>query len=124
LHSPSRGGFIFIFIPYTNSKRTKNLKPCCRTTQFLLGLHCQAPNQCRTELLESIWHLAKGFTLGVKGDIEKNFSICPTLLINAELYGLVLPRRLKKRIPSNLGGQCTTPWANVPAFTNIMTSMF
>jgi hypothetical protein len=33
---------------------------------------------------------------GVKGDIEKNFSICATLLINAELYGLVLAQRLKK----------------------------
>jgi hypothetical protein len=36
------------------------------------------------------------FTLGVKGDIEKNFSICPKLLINFEHYGLVLAPRLKK----------------------------
>jgi len=50
----------------------------------------------------------KGFTLGVKADIEKNFSICPKLLINAELYGLVLAPRLKKRIPSNLGGHFAT----------------
>jgi hypothetical protein len=39
----------------------------------------------------------KSFTLGVKAEIEKNFSICPKyLLINAELYGLVLAPRLKK----------------------------
>jgi hypothetical protein len=52
----------------------------------------------------------KGFTLGVKAEREKKktFSICPKLLINAELYGLVLapltlffifpisPPRLKK----------------------------
>jgi hypothetical protein len=38
----------------------------------------------------------KGFTLGVKADIEKNFSIRPKLLINAEHYGLVLVPRLKK----------------------------
>jgi len=35
----------------------------------------------------------KGFTLGVKAELEKVFSICPKLLINAELYGLVLTPR-------------------------------
>jgi hypothetical protein len=40
----------------------------------------------------------KGFTLGVKADIEFFFSpICPKLLINAEFYGLVLAPRLKKK---------------------------
>jgi hypothetical protein len=38
----------------------------------------------------------KGFTVGVKADIENNFSICPKLLINAEHCGLVLAPRLKK----------------------------
>jgi hypothetical protein len=38
----------------------------------------------------------KGFTLGVKAEIEKNFSMCPKLLINAELYG----PEAEKRIPS------------------------
>jgi hypothetical protein len=38
----------------------------------------------------------KGFTLGVKADIEKSFSICPKLLLNVEHYGLVLAPRLKK----------------------------
>jgi hypothetical protein len=38
----------------------------------------------------------KGFTLGVKAEIEKIFAICFKLLINAELYGLVLAPRLKK----------------------------
>jgi hypothetical protein len=32
----------------------------------------------------------KGITLGVKAKVEKIFSICLKLLINAELYGLVL----------------------------------
>jgi hypothetical protein len=31
-----------------------------------------------------------GFTLAVKAELEKISSICPKLLINAELYGLVL----------------------------------
>jgi hypothetical protein len=38
----------------------------------------------------------KGFTLRVKAEIEKIFSICPKLLINDELHGLVLAPRLKK----------------------------
>jgi hypothetical protein len=38
----------------------------------------------------------KGFTLRVKAEIEKIFSICPKLLRNAELYGLVLAPRLNK----------------------------
>jgi hypothetical protein len=41
----------------------------------------------------------KGLKLGVKVELEKIFSICPKLLINAELYGLVLaPRAGKRRI--------------------------
>jgi hypothetical protein len=35
------------------------------------------------------------FILRVKVEIEKIFSICPKLIINAELYGLVLAPRLK-----------------------------
>jgi hypothetical protein len=38
----------------------------------------------------------KDFTVGVQAELEKIFSICPRLLINAELYGLVLSPRLKK----------------------------
>jgi hypothetical protein len=63
-----------------------------------------------------------GFTLKVKAEILKIFSICPKLLINAELYGIVLIPRLKKRIVSNLGSQFVTREANVPTFINIRTS--
>jgi hypothetical protein len=35
------------------------------------------------------------FILRVKVEIEKIFSICPKLVINAELYGLVLASSLK-----------------------------
>jgi hypothetical protein len=38
----------------------------------------------------------KGLTLGVKAVRLKKISICPKLLINAELYGLVLAPRLEK----------------------------
>jgi len=37
-----------------------------------------------------------GFTLGVKVEIEKKLVDLPQVLLNAELYGLVLARRLKK----------------------------
>jgi hypothetical protein len=53
----------------------------------------------------------------IKDEIEKIFSICPKLLINAELYSLVLTPRLKKGYIETLG-------ANVPAFINTLTSMF
>jgi hypothetical protein len=49
-----------------------------------------------------------GFALRVKVEILKIFSICPKLLINDQLYGIVLALRLKKRIVSNLGSQFAT----------------
>jgi hypothetical protein len=61
----------------------------------------------------------KSAPLGVKAELKKIFSICPKLLINAELYGLVLAPWLEKQIPSNLGGQFATLGANVSAFINI-----
>jgi hypothetical protein len=47
-------------------------------------------------LVQKLKLAPRAFTLGVKTEIEKIFSICPKLLINAELYGLVLDPRLKK----------------------------
>jgi hypothetical protein len=59
----------------------------------------------------------KGFTLGVKAEMEKIFSICPRLLINAELLWLSIgPQGWKKSIPLNLGSQFATLEANVLAF--------
>jgi len=43
----------------------------------------------------------KGFTLGVKAELQKIFSLCPKLLINAELYGFVLAPRLEKGYQQN-----------------------
>jgi hypothetical protein len=52
------------------------------------------------------------------------FSICAKLLRNAEIYGLVLaPRLKKKRIPMNLETQFTTLGAKVPSFINILMPM-
>ncbi len=49
---------------------------------------------------------------------KKIFSICPKLLINTELYGLVLAPRLKKTIPSNLGSQFASLVENVLSFSS------
>ncbi len=56
------------------------------------------------------WNQPRGLDTRSRGcKIKKNFSICPKLLINAELYGLVLAPKAEKRIPSNLGGPVCNP---------------
>jgi hypothetical protein len=45
----------------------------------------------------------RALTLGVKAEIEKNFSICPKLLINAEIYGLVLAPKAEKKDTIHFG---------------------
>jgi len=66
----------------------------------------------------------KGFTLGVKAEIEKIFSICPELLINARTLWPCIGAKAEKRIPLNLGSQVATLGANVSSFSNIQASMF
>jgi len=67
----------------------------------ILGrLYTRSQGRCLTQIKHSYCAKAeiglKGFTLGVKVEIEKIFSISLKLLINAKLYSLVLIRRLKK----------------------------
>jgi hypothetical protein len=81
-----------------------------------------SPNQ-EFLLVQKSKSAPNGFTLGDKSKLEKIFSICPKLVINAELYGLVLAPKAGKRIPSNLGGQFAALGANVSAFINILTSI-
>jgi hypothetical protein len=53
----------------------------------------------------------QSFTLGVKAEIEIIFLICPKLLINAELYGLVFAPRLKKTKDTiKFGKPICNPW--------------
>jgi hypothetical protein len=61
-------------------------------------------------LVQKLKSAQKAFTLGVKAEIEKNFSICPKLLINAELYGLVLAPRLKKKDTIKFGRPICNSW--------------
>jgi hypothetical protein len=49
------------------------------------------------------------FTLVVKAELEKIFSICPKLLINAELYGVVLAQGWKKDT-NEFGRPICDPW--------------
>jgi hypothetical protein len=53
------------------------------------------PNQASL-LVQKLKSTPRAFTLGVEAELEKIFSICPKLQINAELYGLVLAPRLEK----------------------------
>ncbi len=52
----------------------------------------------------------KGFTLRIKAEIEKTFSTCPKLRINAELYGLVLAPRMKKGYHQIWEEPICNPW--------------
>jgi hypothetical protein len=64
--------------------------------RFTLGVRANVQPKSSIPICAKVEISTKGFTLGIKAEIEKNFSICPKLLINAELYGLVLAPRLKK----------------------------
>jgi len=81
------------------------------------------PNQAFL-LVQKVEISPNGFTLRVKGELEKIFLICPKLLINAELYGLVLAPRLEKGYHQIWEANFATLGANVSAFINILTSMF
>jgi hypothetical protein len=57
----------------------------------------------------------KGFTLGVKAEIEKIFSICPKLLISAELLWPCIGPKAEKKDTIEFGkpicyswGQCSS----------------
>jgi hypothetical protein len=55
------------------------------------------PNQAFL-LVQKLKPAPNGFTLGVKAELEKIFSICPKLLINAELnMALYWPPRAGKK---------------------------
>jgi len=64
--------------------------------RFTLGARANVQPKSSIPIGAKVEISPKGFTLGVKAEIEKNFSIWPKLLINAELYGLLLAPRLKK----------------------------
>jgi hypothetical protein len=104
----------------------QKLKSAPQGKGFTLGVKANVQLKSSIPIDAKVQISHKGFALGVKAEIQikKNFSICPKLLINAELYGLVLGPRLKKRIPLNLGSQFATLGSNVPAFINNLTSMF
>jgi hypothetical protein len=76
--------------------------------RFTLGVRANFQPKSSFPIGAKVEISLKSFTRGVMADIEKKNSICPKLIISAELYGLVLAARLKTRIPSNLGGQFAT----------------
>jgi hypothetical protein len=62
----------------------------------------------------------KGLTLGVKVEIEKIFPICPKILINVELYGLVLAPRLEKKDTIQFGKPICKPLG--PMFQHLLAT--
>jgi len=64
---------------------------------FILGVGANVQPKSSIPIGAKVEISPKGFTLWVKAEIEKIFSICPKLLINAELYGLVWAPRLGKK---------------------------
>ncbi len=52
--------------------------------RFTLGVRANVQPKSSIPIGAKVEIKAQGFTLGVKADIEKNFSICPKLVINAE----------------------------------------
>jgi hypothetical protein len=56
---------------------------------FTLGVRPNVQPKSSIPVVAKVEIGPKGFTLGVKTEIEKIISICPKVLINAEHYGLV-----------------------------------
>ncbi len=63
---------------------------------FTLGVKANVQLKSSIPVGAKVEISCKGFTLRVKAEIEKIFSICPKLRINAELDGLVLAPKLQK----------------------------
>jgi hypothetical protein len=74
-----------LFIPFSYTK-----------AHFTLGVRADVQPKSSIPIGGKVEISPKGLTLGVKAELEKLFSICPKLIINAELYGLVLAPRLGK----------------------------
>jgi hypothetical protein len=66
------------------------------TAHFTLGVRANFQPKSSIPIGAKVEISPNGFTLEVKAEIEMIFSIGPELLINVELYGLVLAPRLKK----------------------------
>jgi hypothetical protein len=78
------------------------LPPVWEEIAFIMTLGVKANVQLKSSPMS--------FTLRVKAEIEIIFSICPKLLINAELYGLVLAPRLKKKDIIKFVKPICNPW--------------
>jgi hypothetical protein len=82
---------------YSNGRYSMQfLNISCKEASFTIGVRADVQPKSSIPIGAKAEIGLKGFTLGVKAEIEKIFSINPKLLINAELYSLVLTPRLKK----------------------------
>jgi hypothetical protein len=77
-----------------------------------------------TELVSGYLASCQGLYTRHQGWHRKELFNLPQVINKCCTFWPCIGSKAEKRIPSNLGGQFATPWANVPAFINIMTSMF
>jgi hypothetical protein len=63
---------------------------------FTLGVRANVQSKSSIPIGAKVEIGLKGFTLEVKAEIGKIFLISPKLLVNAELYSLILTPRLKE----------------------------
>jgi hypothetical protein len=69
-------------------------------------------------LVQKLKSAPKGFTLGVKAEIEKKISICPKLLVNAELSGLCIGPEAEKMDTTKFGRPICNSWG--PMFQHLL----
>jgi hypothetical protein len=96
----------------------------CIYVIFRLGVRANGQPKSSIAIGAKVEISLQGFTSRNQGFREKNFSICPKLLINAELYELVLAPRLKKGYHQILEANLQPLGPMFPAFINILTSLF
>ncbi len=101
-------GFL-IYLLHTQSQKGEFLKkPCGRTTQFFIGLHCQARNQRRTELVRGSLASRQGLYTMSQGWHRKELFNLPQVTNKCWTLWPCIGPKAGKRIPSNLGGRSAT----------------
>jgi len=89
---------------------------------FTIGVRAHGQPKSSIPIGAEVEISPKGFILGVKAELKTIFAICPKLLINAKLCGLVLAQGWKKDTIKFLKPICN-PMFQLPTFVNILTSM-
>jgi hypothetical protein len=90
---------------------------------FTLGVRPNVQTKSSIPIRAKVEISPKGFTAGQGRNRKKLFNL-PQVLINAELYGVVLARRQKKKDNIKIGRAICNAWGGCSSIYNIRTSMF